>query len=70
MCGRKEDWPVGDFVPVGDFGTRSLFTASGLTRSLFTAFGLRASRGRKVGAARERGKGGYLGQGAEGSWAR
>ena len=50
----KEDCLVGDFVPVGDFGTRSLFTAFGLTRSLFTAFGLHESSCRKVGAARER----------------
>ena len=50
----KEDCLVGDFVPERDFGTRSLFTAFGLTRSLFTAFGLHESRGRKVGAARER----------------
>ena len=38
--------------------------------SLFMAFGPRESRDRKVGAARERKGGGYLGQGSEGRWAR
>ena len=40
--------PLGTLWPYLDFGTRSFFTAFGLTRSLFTAFGLHE----RVGAER------------------